>query len=110
MFDTKTVGHNRSELDEHFGWPVQKAVEEVNSYFKKRLLTRFAITLAALLYWLQSALPHLVSSLAADRRPRLFLVINLSKRLPVVVAHDKTRLQLLDGPGRREAARRRHYS
>jgi hypothetical protein len=26
-----------SELDEHFGWPVQEAVDEVNSYFGKRL-------------------------------------------------------------------------
>ena len=25
------------ELDEHFGWPVQEAVEEVNLYFQKRL-------------------------------------------------------------------------
>ena len=26
-----------SELDEHFGWPVQDAVEEVNNYFQSRL-------------------------------------------------------------------------
>lgn len=26
-----------SELDEHFGWPVQEPVEEVNAYFQKRL-------------------------------------------------------------------------
>ncbi|MGA2311875.1 MAG: hypothetical protein ABSF87_05845 [Xanthobacteraceae bacterium] len=26
-----------SELDEHFGWPVQDAVEEVNAYFQSRL-------------------------------------------------------------------------
>ena len=26
-----------SELDEHFGWPVQAAVEEVNAYFQSRL-------------------------------------------------------------------------
>ena len=26
-----------SELDEHFRWPVQEAVEVVNSYFKERL-------------------------------------------------------------------------
>ena len=28
-----------SELDEHFGWPVQEAVEEVSSYFKARLFS-----------------------------------------------------------------------
>jgi hypothetical protein len=30
-----------------------------------------------------------VSNLAADRRSGLFLVINIRKRLPAVVAHDK---------------------
>lgn len=33
-----------SELDEHFGWPVQEAIEEVNLYFQKRL---FSILLGA---------------------------------------------------------------
>jgi hypothetical protein len=28
-----------SELDAHFGWPVQDAIEEVNSYFQKRLFS-----------------------------------------------------------------------
>jgi len=28
-----------SELDEHFGWPVQEAVEEISSYFKERLFS-----------------------------------------------------------------------
>jgi hypothetical protein len=28
-----------SELDEHFGWPVQEPVEEVNLYFQKRLFS-----------------------------------------------------------------------
>jgi hypothetical protein len=27
------------ELDEHFGWPVQEQVEEVNLYFQKQLLS-----------------------------------------------------------------------
>ena len=28
-----------SELDEHFGWPVQEAVEQISSYFKERLFS-----------------------------------------------------------------------
>jgi hypothetical protein len=28
-----------AELDEHFGWPVQEAIEEVNLYFQKRLFS-----------------------------------------------------------------------
>jgi hypothetical protein len=28
-----------AELDEHFGWPVQEAIEEVNSYFQKRVFS-----------------------------------------------------------------------
>ena len=28
-----------SELDEHFGWPVQEAVEEISSSFKERLFS-----------------------------------------------------------------------
>jgi hypothetical protein len=28
-----------TELDEHFGWPIQEAIEEVNSYFQKRLFS-----------------------------------------------------------------------
>ena len=28
-----------AELDEHFGWPVKEAVEEVNSYFQKRVFS-----------------------------------------------------------------------
>jgi hypothetical protein len=28
-----------AELDEHFGWPVKEAVEEVNSYFQQRLFS-----------------------------------------------------------------------
>jgi hypothetical protein len=31
-----------SELDEHFGWPVQTAVEEVNQHFKSRLFAILA--------------------------------------------------------------------
>jgi hypothetical protein len=27
------------ELDEHFGWPVQEQIEEVNLYFQKRLFS-----------------------------------------------------------------------
>jgi hypothetical protein len=30
------------ELDQHFGWPVQEAVEGVNSYFKERLFAILA--------------------------------------------------------------------
>jgi hypothetical protein len=28
-----------AELDEHFGWPVLEAIEEVNVYFQKRLFS-----------------------------------------------------------------------
>ena len=28
-----------SEFDEHFGWPVQEAVEQISSYFKERLFS-----------------------------------------------------------------------
>ena len=31
-----------AELDEHFGWPVQDAVEEVNKYFQERLFSILA--------------------------------------------------------------------
>jgi hypothetical protein len=46
----------------------------------------------------------LVSSLAADRRPRLILEIDIGELLTVVVAHDKAGFQFVDGPRRREAA------
>jgi len=39
-----------------------------------------------------------VSSLAADRRPRLILEIDIRKRLSVVVAYNKTGGLFFDGP------------
>jgi hypothetical protein len=46
----------------------------------------------------------LLRSLAAESPARLFLEIDVSKLLAVVVAHDKARLLLFDRPGRRQAA------
>ena len=48
----------------------------------------------------------LLSSLAADLRPRLILEIDIGELLPGTVAYDKTGVQFLDGPRRREAAGR----
>ena len=45
-----------------------------------------------------------VSSLAAERRPRLLLEIDVRERLSVTILHDETSLAFFDGPGRREAA------
>jgi hypothetical protein len=49
----------------------------------------------------------LLSSLAAERRPGSSSKINVGKLVPVVIAHDKARVQLLDGPRRREGLARR---
>jgi hypothetical protein len=50
----------------------------------------------------------LLSSLAADLRPRLILEIDIGELLPGTVAYDKTGVQFLDGPRRREAAEGGH--
>jgi hypothetical protein len=46
----------------------------------------------------------LVSNLAAERLTRLFLVINVAQRLPVVVAHHEAGVLFLDYQGPWEAA------
>jgi hypothetical protein len=38
--------------------------------------------------------------------PRLILIIDIGKLLPAAVLHDKAGFQFIDGPGRREAARK----
>jgi hypothetical protein len=51
--------------------------------------------------------PGLIAGEEVRRRPpsRLLLAIDVSERLPVGVADDEAGVGLLDGPGRREAAR-----
>ena len=48
----------------------------------------------------------LLSSLAADRRSRLILEVDIRELLAVAVADNKARGLFLDSPRRREAARR----
>ena len=46
--------------------------------------------------------------LAARRRPRLVLEIDVGERLPVVIADDEAGVRLLDGLGRRLALKAPH--
>ena len=52
--------------------------------------------------------PGLVAGEELGRRApaRLLLEIDVGERLPVAIANDEAGVGLLDGPGRREAARR----
>ena len=53
--------------------------------------------------------PGLVAGEQLGRRspPEFILAIDVGERLPISVADDEAGVGLLDGPGRREAARRR---
>ena len=52
-------------------------------------------------YWQLSAA---CEQLGGSPPAGLILAIDIRKRLPIAVAHDKARFRFLDGPGRREAA------